>query len=67
MSPTQYKAALAKLGLSQEMAGVLFGKAPRTGQSWAIGESAVPEPVAILLRLLLDGTITIEDVERARR
>lgn len=67
MTPTQYKTALAKLGLSQERAGVLFGKAKRTGQSWALGEAAVPEPVAILLRLLIAGKITIEDVERVRK
>lgn len=49
MTPTEYRAAIARLGLSQVAAGKLLGVDGRTSQKWALGERAVPPPVARLL------------------
>jgi len=53
MSPTQYKAAIKALGLSQERAGDWLGIGRRTSQGYALGEYPVPQPTAMLLRLML--------------
>ena len=53
MTATQYRAAIASLGLSQERAGDWLGISPRTSQGYALGEYPVPEPVAKLLRLVV--------------
>jgi hypothetical protein len=53
MTPTQYKTAIARLGLSQERAGDWLGIGRRTSQGYALGEHPVPEPVAKLLRLMV--------------
>lgn len=66
MTANQFRAALGRLDLSQAGAANLVGADPRTGRRWALGERQVPECVAILLRLLLAGKITIEDVDGAR-
>lgn len=65
MTANQFRSAIDRLGLSQVGAARLVGADPRTGRRWALGERPVPECVAILLRLLLKGKITIEDVESA--
>lgn len=49
MTPTEYRAAIARLGLSQVKAGRLLGVDGRTSQKWALGERAVPPTVARLL------------------
>ena len=67
MTPRQFQSAIDRLGLSQVKAARLFGANPRTARKWASGVNGVPECVAILLRLLLAGKITVEDVEGARR
>lgn len=53
MTPTQYKAAIKALGLSQERAGDWLGIGRRTSQGYALGEYPVPEPTAKLLRLVV--------------
>ena len=63
MTPKQFQAAIDRLGLSQVRAAKLFGADPRTARRWALGERDVPECVAIVLRLLLAGKITVDDVE----
>lgn len=67
MTPNQFRNALDRLGLSQAGAAALVGADPRTGRRWALGERAVPECVAILLRLLVARKITRDDIEAARR
>lgn len=47
MSPDDYKLRLARLGLTQEAAGELFGATGRTGQTWA--SDGPPKPVAMVL------------------
>lgn len=65
MTPTQYRAALKKLELSQHRAAAMLGVAPRTSAGYALGEYGIPAPVATLLRLLLKGKITPEDIKDA--
>jgi hypothetical protein len=67
VTANQFRAALSRLSLSQAGAAQLVGADPRTGRRWALGERQVPECVAILLRLLLAGKITVEDIEAARK
>lgn len=62
MTPTQYKAALKALELSQERAGDWLGIGRRTSQGYALGEYPVPEPVAKLLRLCVKLKLKPEDV-----
>jgi hypothetical protein len=64
MTPKQYRAAIERLGLSQEGAGVLFGVTKRTGQNWVA--NGPPPPVAILIRLMLAGKITETDVHNVK-
>lgn len=63
MTPEQYKAAIRRLGLSQERAGVWLGIGMRTSQGYALGERPVPEPVAKLLRLCIKMGLDPEDVK----
>ncbi len=67
MTPNQFRAALDRLKLSQLGAARLVGADPRTARRWALGERDVPECVAILLRLLVGGKITVADVDAVRR
>jgi transcriptional regulator with XRE-family HTH domain len=67
MTANQFRTAIDRLGLSQARAAALVGADPRTGRRWALGERTVPECVAILLRLLMAGKITIEDIEGVRK
>lgn len=62
MTPTQYKAAISSLGLSQERAGVWLGYSKRTSQGWALGEYPVPEVVSKLLRLMVKLDLKPNDV-----
>jgi DNA-binding transcriptional regulator YdaS (Cro superfamily) len=64
MTAHQYRAALAKLGLSQIAAARLLGSADRTSRRWALGERSVPPAVAILLKLMIAGKITPDDLRR---
>jgi hypothetical protein len=63
MTPTQYRAAIASLSLSQEKAGDWLGIAPRTSQGYALGEYPVPEPTAKLLRLMVKLKLQPEQVK----
>lgn len=65
MTANQYRAALAKLGLTQVGAARLFGIGERTGRRWA--EIGVEGTAEVLLRLMLAGKVTAKDIERARK
>ena len=67
MTPTQFRTALDRMDLSDARFACLVGAHERTPHSWAAGRRSVPESVAILVRLLLSGRITTDDVEKARR
>lgn len=62
MTPTQYRAAIKTLGLSQERAGDWLGIGRRTSQSYALGETRIPEPVAKLLRMTI--TLNLRPVQQ---
>lgn len=49
MNQTEYRAALKRLGLSHNRAAPLLGVDVRTSKRWALGERAIPPPVARLL------------------
>jgi hypothetical protein len=54
MTTTQYKAALAAVGLYQEQAGEFFGWSKRRGQAWALGEAAIPWQVQWCLEFMVE-------------
>ena len=62
MTAKQFQAAIDHLGVSQLGAARMVGADGRTARRWALGERSVPEPVAILFRLMLDGKITAADI-----
>lgn len=66
MTANQFRSALDRLELSQLGAARLFKADGRTARRWALGERTVPECVGIVLRLMLQGKITLEDVESAQ-
>jgi hypothetical protein len=63
MTPKQYRAAIAAVGLSQRKAGPFLGVQERASRSWALGESPVPGAVAKLLRLMVRLKLKPEDVD----
>lgn len=65
MTPKQFTAAIAKLGLSQVGAAKLLGITDRTARRYVAGDCEIPEPTAKLLRLALSGKITTEDIADA--
>ena len=67
MTAKQFQNAIDRLGLSQVGAAKLFGSDPRTARRWALGERSIPEPITILLCLMLDGKISADDIEGAKR
>lgn len=66
MTPAEFRSKLSRLGLSQLGVGRLLGAGERTPRRWASGDSDIPTPVAILLRLLASKKITESDIERAK-
>jgi DNA-binding transcriptional regulator YiaG len=62
MTPKQYAAAIEDLGLSQRAAGAFLGVDERTSRRWVLGESAIPESAAKLLRLMVRLKLSPDDV-----
>jgi hypothetical protein len=62
MTPKQYASAIHALGLSQRAAGAFLGVDERTSRRWVLGESAIPESVSKLLRLMIRLKLKPEDV-----
>lgn len=62
MTPEEYRAALLRLGVSQVQAAVVFGVDERVARRWAKGDRPIPALVVKILRLMLDGKITIGDL-----
>jgi DNA-binding transcriptional regulator YdaS (Cro superfamily) len=67
VTPKQLRLALDRLALSQLALGRLLGVSGRTVRSWVLEERKIPEPVAIIVRLMLAGKITAEDIEQVGR
>jgi hypothetical protein len=60
MTSDEYRAALDKLGINQQAAGRFFGVGSRTARRWALDEARVPNPVAMLLQLMLKKRLKVE-------
>lgn len=63
MTPTQYASAIERLGLSQRAAGAFLGVDERQSRRWIAGDSAIPESVAKLLRLMVRLKLSPDDVK----
>jgi len=63
MTPAQFRDAIARLGLSQGSAGRWLGISPSAAERYARGEYPVPQPTAMLLRLVMKLGLRPEDVE----
>jgi hypothetical protein len=63
MTPKQYIDAIDRLGLSQRSAGRFLGVDERQSRRWVAGDSAIPESVAKLLRLMVRLKLDPEDVK----
>jgi transcriptional regulator with XRE-family HTH domain len=66
MTANQYRRALEQLELSQYAMAKLLGVAGRTSQNWALGFSPIHPCAAMLLRLLLDGKISLDDLNQGK-
>jgi hypothetical protein len=65
MSPAEYRAAIAELGLSQVRAAEFFGVHDVTGRWWAaVDGDGPPAAVAKFLRLMLALRFTPEYVDQ---
>ena len=62
MTPKQYADAIERLGLSQRAAGAFLGVDERQSRRWIAGDSAIPESVAKLLRLMIRLKLSPDDV-----
>lgn len=62
MTSRQFRAIIAKVGLTQLQTAAILGVAPRTARRWALGEVNIPPPTAKLLRLIHAGHISTDDV-----
>lgn len=67
MTPDDFRAAIARLGLSQVGAGEVLGVDGRTVRRWAAGDRAVPPPVRILLILFERDPSLMEIAREAMR
>ena len=61
MTPAEMKIARAKLGdlKTAELAQIIGIRWDRTVRKWESGERAIPEPVAILIRMFVENPVLI--------
>lgn len=62
MTWSQYRDAIAALGLNQITAAKFLGVDDRTSRRWSSGDTAVPAAVSMLLHLMIDLGINPSDV-----
>jgi len=65
MTPADFRAALARLALTQSGAASVLGVTDRAIRMWLTGARSVPAPVAKLMRLMADGKIAADTVRDA--
>lgn len=65
MTPADFSSALSRLALSQSGAAAVLGVSDRALRMWISGDRAVPEPVAKLMRLMVAGKVSPDDVRAA--
>jgi hypothetical protein len=63
MTAAQFRDAMARLGLSKDEAGKWLGISPSAAEAYALGQYPVPQPTAMLLRLVLRLGLRPKDVE----
>jgi predicted transcriptional regulator len=69
VTPAELRAnllALDPVGMTQRKLAALLGRDERTIRHWLAGSRSISREVAILVRLLAAGRITIADIEAAR-
>lgn len=66
MTPKKYRAILDANHTSQVRMAEILGISSRSSQGYALGETAIPTPTAILLWCLDAGMITVRDLEKFR-
>ena len=68
MTPAEMKKARATLGdlKTAELAQIIGIRWDRTVRKWESGERAIPEPVAILIRMFLENPVLISMSEKFR-
>jgi transcriptional regulator with XRE-family HTH domain len=66
MTSHRFRTVLSKLNLTQVQAAHVLGVTARTARRYALGEVRVPNPVAKLLILMLDGVIDSKTVRKAK-
>lgn len=68
MTPAEMKIARAKLGdlKTAELAQIIGIRWDRTVRKWESGERAIPEPVAILIRMFVENPVLISMSEKFR-
>lgn len=62
MTPAQFRSALKRAELTQTAFAELLGHPSRQARRWASGEAEIPRSVAVLLRLLSSGKISLDDL-----
>jgi DNA-binding transcriptional regulator YiaG len=65
VTPQNLRTILQHLGLTQAGAAAVLGVSERAVRSWIAGYRNIPTAEQKLLRLMLDGTLTAEQVQRA--
>jgi plasmid maintenance system antidote protein VapI len=63
LSPEQLRAALKTLDLTQAEFARLIGRTARSINRWIVGDRAIPPEAAILVGLMLTGTIDHTDIK----
>lgn len=62
MNGNQYQLALDRLGLTQGQAADVFRADARTSRRWR--KDGPPAAIAVLLRLALDGLVSIDEIAK---
>lgn len=63
VAKTEFGAAIAALGITQQRVARLFGVGPRSIRRWQDGDRRVPSGVSLVVRLLACGAVTVDQVE----
>lgn len=63
MTPYEFRHILGTLDLTQVGLARLLGIGPRSARRYAAGHTAIPDPIAKMLRLAARGKISLADIE----
>ena len=65
MTPTELRATISHLGLTQVGVAGILGVTSRAVGMWVAGDRKVPALLAKVLRLIIAGKITVQDLDKA--